>query len=144
MAHQHCLDFVSGRMSRLKNQLRDLDESLTSETKNTTGDKHETGRAMVQLEQEKLGAQLAETEKMQLVMQRIQPNSQNSIAAIGALIETDGPYYYISISAGAVTLDGTAIYCISPATPIGKLLFGKSAGESVSFNGQDISLLSIS
>ncbi|WP_243641657.1 GreA/GreB family elongation factor [Maribacter algicola] len=144
VAYQHCLDFVSGRLSRLKKQIQEVQESLTSETKSTAGDKHETGRAMVQLEREKLGTQLAETEKMQLVMNRVKPGSQNRLAGMGALIETNGPYYYIAISSGEVKFENNAIYCISPATPIGKLLLGKSAGEIISFNGKDFSLLSIS
>lgn len=131
-------------MSRIKKQIADVQESLTSETKSSAGDKHETGRAMVQLEREKLGTQLAETEKMQLVMHRILPDTTNTIAGMGALIATNGPYYYIAISAGEVTFEGATIYCISPATPIGKGLLGKSAGESLSFKGKDLSLLSIS
>src|SRR6056297_2000000 len=144
IAYQHCEDFVSNRSSRLKKQVKELEEALTSETKSSAGDKHETGRAMVQLEREKLGNQLAECEKMEELLNRVQTDSKNSIGGMGALIETANQYYYIAISAGEVTWDGVSIYCISPATPIGKLLLGKTVGETFSFNGNTFSVLSIS
>lgn len=99
---------------------------------------------MLQLEREKQGNQLAECEKMQELLHRVQPDSQNTIGGMGALIETANQYYYIAISAGAITTEGVPIYCISPATPIGKLLLGKTAGETFLFNGNPFSVLSIS
>ena len=143
-AYEHCKQFVSNRLSRISKQIQEVQESLTSETKSSAGDKHETGRAMVQLEREKLGNQLAECEKMQELLHRVQPDSQNTIGGMGALIETANQYYYIAISAGAITYEGIPIYCISPATPIGKLLLGKTVGETFLFNGNIFSVLSIS
>ena len=58
-----CQDYVRQKQEVLKKRGASLQESLNSETKSSAGDKHETGRAMVQLEQEKLGQQLQEIEK---------------------------------------------------------------------------------
>ena len=60
--YSQCVDFVEERLSNIQNQIRAIQESLTSETKSSAGDKHETGRAMLQLEREKAGQQLAEVE----------------------------------------------------------------------------------
>ena len=49
---EFCWNYVNERSERLKKQSGELQESLGSETKSSAGDKHETGRAMVQLEQE--------------------------------------------------------------------------------------------
>ena len=54
----HCWDTVLKQEKSLLNRQQLLRESLESEQKSSAGDKHETGRAMVQLEQEKLGKQL--------------------------------------------------------------------------------------
>lgn len=143
-AYDHCKEFVSGRISRLHEQIRELETALTSETKSSAGDKHETGRAMVQLEREKLGSQLAETEKMLELLRRVRPDSHHNIGSMGALVETAEHYYYIAISAGEVQWNGLSIFCISPATPIGKLLLGISPGDTFSFNGKAFPVLSIS
>lgn len=42
----------------LEEELNDIKEALFQDSKSTAGDKHETSRAMAQLEQEKLGKQL--------------------------------------------------------------------------------------
>lgn len=143
-AYHHCKEFVRVRLDRLKKQIGEIEEALTQETKSSAGDKHETGRAMLQLEREKLGSQLAQCEKMHEVLHRIKPSSMNKVVGMGALVETDGPGYYIAISAGHFEYRNTLIYCISPATPIGKLLLRKSVGDTFSFNGNICSILSIS
>lgn len=62
-AYNFCVLFVNERLARIQGQIKELETALTSETKSSAGDKHETGRAMIQLEREKLGQQLAELEK---------------------------------------------------------------------------------
>ena len=48
-----CLAFIDNRLITIKNTMQEIQESLLSETKSSAGDKHETGRAMLQLEREK-------------------------------------------------------------------------------------------
>jgi len=55
-----CLDAIDSRFQTIQNTISEIQESLTSETKSSAGDKHETGRAMLQLEREKAGNQLSE------------------------------------------------------------------------------------
>ena len=49
-----CQNFVNSKLEAIHRTIEGLQNSLTSETKSTAGDKHETGRAMAQLEQEKI------------------------------------------------------------------------------------------
>ena len=53
----------------IQTQLGELKEANTNETKSTAGDKHETGRAMVHLEQEKLYSQLGQFQKQFSLLQ---------------------------------------------------------------------------
>ena len=48
-----CLEYVENRFQTIQNTIKEIQESLGSETKSSAGDKHETGRAMLQLEREK-------------------------------------------------------------------------------------------
>ena len=62
--YNKCLAFTQDRLNTINKTIQELQESLTSETKSSAGDKHETGRAMLQLEREKAGQQLAEIKKL--------------------------------------------------------------------------------
>ena len=59
-----CIDFIEDRLETIQRTINDIQGSLTSETKSSAGDKHETGRAMLQLEREKSGVQLNEIQKV--------------------------------------------------------------------------------
>ena len=62
--YNQCSDFIEHRLLAIKSTINDIQESLDSETKSSAGDKHETGRAMLQLDREKLGQQLAGIQKL--------------------------------------------------------------------------------
>ena len=142
-AYEYCVQFIDERLKRAQLQIKELEDALTSETKSSAGDKHETGRAMIQLEREKLGQQLAELEKTQQLLSKVPRDRDTRTVGLGNLVITNAFSYYIAISAGELKHEGKAIYCISAATPIGQLLMGKSVGQSVTFNGKTTSIVTI-
>ncbi|TDT46195.1 transcription elongation GreA/GreB family factor [Maribacter spongiicola] len=142
-AYDFCVHFVNDRLTRIQNQIKELESALTSETKSSAGDKHETGRAMIQLEREKLGQQLAELEKTQQLLLKVPKDRNASTVGLGSLVVTDSFVYYIAISAGEFKSKPKSVYCISAATPIGKLVFGKKVGDVFSFNGKELIIDSI-
>ncbi len=133
-----CNDFVTNRLTRIHSQIQEIQTALTSETKSSAGDKHETGRAMLQLEREKLGQQLAEAEKVAQLLGKIDIVKQQEYIGLGSLIKTNKFSYFIAISAGEYKSKEATVFCISAATPIAKLLMGKSVGEKVTFNTTEI------
>jgi len=133
-----CTSFAEQRVSRISNTITDLNKALQSETKSSAGDKHETGRAMTQLEIEKAGAQLADAEKMLKAAKGVRLDASSNLVGIGNLVKTSMANYFIAISAGVYKENEALVYCISQATPIGQLLKGKKVGESISFNGNKI------
>lgn len=140
---EYCKDFAASKIARLGSQIKELENALTTETKSSAGDKHETGRAMVQLEREKLGVQLAQAEKTQQLIHKVKLSTPNKFVTVGSLVVTSGVVYFISISAGKYHESGTDVYCISAGTPIGQLLLGKCIGETVQFNQNDFKILDI-
>lgn len=140
---QFCWQNINDRTMRLKASNDSLQESLDSETKNTTGDKHETGRAMVQLEQEKLAQQFQELERVREVLKKIDIDRKPSTIGLGSWVKTSFAEYYIAISAGAFEKDGTKVYCISASSPIAQLLMGKCKGEEFVFNGNSHLILEV-
>jgi len=140
---EFCKTHVNSRISRIQNDIDNIQESLASETKSSAGDKHETGRAMLQLEREKLGQQLMEAEKMALILTRISITYKSKTIVLGSWVKTSQSEYFLSVSAGKFDTENELIYCISGATPIGQLLLGKSIGDVISFNDEKIRIKEI-
>ena len=57
---EHLNHLIDKKIDALQNRFDDLNNDLASDHKSSAGDKHETGRAMIQLEQEKLSSQLSQ------------------------------------------------------------------------------------
>ncbi len=64
-------EFVQNKFETIEQTIQSNKNALNSETKSSAGDKHETGRAMLQLEMEKAGQQLKEVQEMQLQLHKI-------------------------------------------------------------------------
>lgn len=140
---QFCWNQVNVRTERLKEANAALQESLDSETKNTAGDKHETGRAMVQLEQEKLAQQVQELDRVKGILKKIDITKKPTKIGLGSLVTTSLANYFISVSCGTFTLEEKPVYCISMESPIAKLLVGKETGDNFVFNGATHSVLGV-
>ncbi len=137
----HCQQYVSQRLDTVTSALEAIRQAINEETKSSVGDKHETGRAMLQLEQEKLSVQLAEAQQLEQVLGRIQLEGLPTTIGEGSLVLTGQGNYFIAISAGKVELEGRLYYLVSLASPIGAALAGRKAGDEVSFRGQSIHIL---
>lgn len=140
---EFCWNHVDARTARLKKQGDELQESLGSETKSSAGDKHETGRAMVQLEQEKLSQQVQELDTTRSILKKINIDAPSNKIRMGSLVKTSMADYFIAISAGAFKKNDKVIYCISANAPIAQLLLGKEKGENFVFNGKEQSVLEV-
>ncbi|MEW7289725.1 3-oxoacyl-ACP synthase [Aquimarina sp. 2304DJ70-9] len=138
-----CKSYVNQRLQRIQDTISDIQESLTSETKSTAGDKHETGRAMLQLEREKAGQQLAEVQKLQEILAKIDISSCSEHVRLGSLVATSRGNYFLSISAGKILVKNEWYYAIATNSPIGKLMLGKTIGSEFSFNGGKIKIVKI-
>ena len=80
-----CQAYVLKRENTVKEIISSNQTALHSETKSSAGDKHETGRAMLQLEMEKAGQQLAVIDQMKMILNRISLNDTSKIINLGSL-----------------------------------------------------------
>ncbi len=131
-----CKAFVNLRLKTIEDIISSNQKGLQSETKSSAGDKHETGRAMLQLEMEKAGMQLAGIRNMQEVLAKIDTTKKTKIAHLGSIIETNTGLYFLSISAGKLMIKDKSFYAVSVSSPIGKILLGKKEKEEFYFNGK--------
>ena len=132
--YHYCEVFIEERFKTIQKTIEELQKALQSETKSSAGDKHETGRAMLQLEREKAGQQLAGITQMKEVLARIDVEKTSKVARLGSLISTDKANYFLSISAGKLEISGNLYFAISVVSPIGKLLLGKQKNDVIIFN----------
>lgn len=140
---EFCWNHINERMASFKKRSIALQESLNSETKSSAGDKHETGRAMVQLEQEKLGKQGVELEKTKMILSKVDIDKNSEKISLGSFVKTTSANYFIAISSGIFNKDSAAIFCISASSPIAKMLLGKEKGDTFAFNGKESSILEV-
>jgi transcription elongation GreA/GreB family factor len=138
-----CKQQLDLRLLRMQKVIKDIENGLYTETKSTAGDKHETGRAMLQLEREKVGNQLYDIEKQRSLVQRIDLKRSHEQVALGSLVMTENANYFIALSLGALTIEGKKIYVISIESPMGRTLMGKTTGELVQFRDRTIKIIKI-
>ena len=139
-----CQFWLQNRLRVVEKSMNDIYNNLESETKSTAGDKHETGRAMLHLEREKLGHQLAIINNQLQVFNKINLEAQTSRVVLGSLVYTTQANYFISVSMGELKVDKIRAYAISPISPVGQALMSKAVDETVFYNNQKIKILKIS
>ncbi|AOW21082.1 3-oxoacyl-ACP synthase [Urechidicola croceus] len=135
--YNYCESFVNNKLQTIENTIKSNQEALGSETKSSAGDKHETGRAMLQLEMEKAGQQLQEVNHMMAVLKKVKITEASEIIRLGSVVKTNIADYFIAISAGKIEIENATYYAISPQSPIGKLLIGKEKKEKIIFNNNE-------
>ena len=131
--YKKCNDYVEKRVQTIQNSVNEIEESMLSETRSSAGDKHETGRAMLQLEREKAGQQLAEAQKLKETLSKIDIASTSKNICLGSVVYTTHINYFISISAGKLTIDNTDFFAVSSLSPIGQLLLSKQVDDEINF-----------
>ena len=115
--------------------LANATESANNETKSSAGDKHETARAMMQLEQEKLGHQLKELQDQKSELEKIDISKPSTQIAKGTLIQSDKGFLFLSIGLGKISVEDKNVFAVSPQSPIGIKLLGKKENDAVEMNG---------
>lgn len=138
-----CSDYINNRLMQVETNIRSMQNDLLSETKSSAGDKHETGRAMIHLEIEKLAAQLSQIRREKEKLQKITISKSSDQIKMGSLVLTDKGKYFLSISAGEILLDEEIYYAVSGSSPVGKILLGQTSGNSIQLRNQTIRILDV-
>jgi transcription elongation GreA/GreB family factor len=128
------LQLLNEKITNLNTDLIDLSAGLQNDTKSSAGDKHETARAMNQLEQEKLQHQLAEFLRQKEMLTQTEITTNSSVITSGSLFQTNNGLFFLSIPLGRVPTTVGQIMIISPQSPLGKAFLGKRKGDTVEYN----------
>ena len=134
---------LAAKAAEALQMLATLKESRDGETKSSAGDKYETARAMTQIEMEKTEVQLENIRLLQHDLSRIDLDQPYNTVETGSLVITGEGKYFISVGIGKVIVGNETVYVISAASPLGRFLSGKSAGDQGTFQGKEFRIQSI-
>lgn len=126
------------QIGQLQSAMRDIQSAANQEQKSSMGDKYETGRAMMQQEQDKLAGQLEDATKRMRLLEQINPIQVHSVVGVGSLVITNQARYFIATSMGQLNWEGESYFIVSLASPIGQVLKEKKSGDEVIFNNRTL------
>ena len=133
--YQTCLHLLNQQVADMEHSLQELVTGMTDDTKSSAGDKHETARAMAQLEQEKINNQLSAVKSQLQVLQQLDISILSLKAHNGSLIKSDKGYLFLSVAIGKIVVNEQTVIVLSSQSPLGKLLMGRKVNEIVEMNG---------
>ncbi len=131
---QTCSDYLKDKINSLNAIINEVSESSNAESKSSAGDKHETSKAMMQLEIEKLGTQLKDAELQLTEFEKINFSKNFHTIEQGSLVETNKGYFLIAGSIGKITVDDKSVFVISSKSPLALKLMGSKEKDTVIFN----------
>jgi hypothetical protein len=133
--YEQYLQTILDKVSLLRNELNDLKESSSNETKSTAGDKHETALAMLQIEQKNISRQLKEALDQKALFEKISPTFFTPQISRGSMVITNKGYLFLSIALGKIVVDEITVMAISPQSPLGQKLMGLKVNDTADVNG---------
>lgn len=143
MVFDSCRESLQRKIDEVHTAIRDAQQSANEETKSSAGDKYETGRAMAQLEIEKLSAQLSVLQNQMQEVVRTNPDVTSISVGVGSLVYTDQALFFIATNAGEFTVRGKKVFAISPQAPLAQKMLGRAAGEVINMNGRQFTINAI-
>lgn len=136
-------NLLSEKINELRFMISDLAQDAQNDAKGSAGDKHETALSMMHLEQEKLNQKLAEIIGQKNSIDKIDADVIHNKVALGSLVQTNEMLFYISAALPKIQLENKTIIAVSPQSPLGSQLMGKSLGDEVVINSNRFQIKSI-
>jgi len=141
--YQMALRHVEARISSSRQTLNNAIAAGNEETKSSAGDKYETGRAMMQMEQDKFRTQLHQAQLSKNELLQIRPEKKSAQVEKGALVRTSAGTFFIAIGIGKIKLEEANYFVISHRAPIAQAMMGQVQNATVSFQDKVYQILEI-
>lgn len=132
---------IATKLNDFNKQLQNIMQSRNEDTKSSAGDKYETGRAMAQIEMEKLQTQLQILQNHAKSFKKFDALKNCEEVANGAVFEASNGKFVMGIPFGKLMVGEALYHCISADSPFGKACMRKKVAESFSFMQQEITIL---
>ena len=128
------------KIQNVQNEILSMTPSRDSDMKNSAGDKHETGRAMMHIELDNHKKHLAKLLEQKNELEMIDIRITEETIQFGSIAITSSGNYFFCVGIGKVAIDGADWFCVSMISPVGKALQAKVTGDEITFNGKKIKI----
>jgi transcription elongation GreA/GreB family factor len=139
----YCQNFVEQKYQTLLSEYRIYQDSAANETKSTAGDKHDTSKSMMQLEQEKLGQQMKQLIQQKKILENLDIRRVTDKVEFGCVVETDNGNFFMSISAREIEIGNKIYIPVSMQSPLAMAMLNHCADDQVVFNGKAYTIKSV-
>lgn len=134
---------VQDKIDAFRDMVAALTEGAANDAKGSAGDKHETALSMMHLEQEKLNHKIAEFMEQKSVLDRINADEKHDRVVLGSLVVANGHNLFVSTALPKISLEGKTVLALSPQSPLGTMMLGKTVGDSFEVNGTSYKITEI-
>lgn len=141
--YEACLQAVESRIGHAEEALMQARDASRDETKSSAGDKYETTREMMQQDIDRNSTQLYEAKKLSFQLEQCRDAEIDDTVVPGALVKTSKAWMYIAVSIGKLQIGEYSVFVVSPASPVGQVLMGKTSGSAFTINGIDQTIESV-
>ncbi len=141
--YEACLQAVESRIGHAEEALMQARDASRDETKSSAGDKYETTREMMQQDIDRNSTQLYEAKKLSFQLEQCRDAEIDDTVVPGALVKTSKAWMYIAVSIGKLQIGEYSVFVVSPASPVGQALMGKTSGSAFTINGIDQTIESV-
>lgn len=125
----HYQQLVQDRIDAFRDMIDALSEDSRNDAKGSAGDKHETALSMMHIEQEKINRKLAECLEQKAILERVAKSAVPTRIALGSLVTTNGQVLFMSAALPKKEIGSKTVIPLSPASPLGQHILGKSEGD---------------
>ena len=141
--YSSCINLVTDKIAASKRAFKEITEEAKTDSKSSAGDKHETSRALMQIEQEKISRQLQNIIDQKKQLEKINIDQQSEKIISGSLILTNQGCFFLSVGIGKIMVNDTPVFVLSPSSPLGAKLTGLKKGDSTTINGTNYIIVQI-
>ncbi len=134
---------LESRIAEATASIKDLEASRDAHGKSSAGDKHETGRAMAQIELENQSMTLKELQQKHAELVQIGRLEKSETINRGSLFKAGEQWIYIAIGIGKFNYEGVEVWVVSPTSPLAQIVLRKTLGDSVLIGGKQSSISEI-
>lgn len=125
---------IQDKIDVFRDRIAELALDAQNDAKSSAGDKHETALSMMQLEQEKLNAKLAEYITQKALLDKINPEFSSDRIALGSLVQANKMWLFLSAALPKIIVDEKTVIAVSLQSPLGQALLGQTIGFSFEIN----------
>ena len=131
---------VQDKIDACNDFIRGLTVDAQNDAKGSAGDKHETALSMMHLEQEKSNQKLLEFYTQKAILAKINPTKNAKLVSLGSVVRVNQLLLFMSTALPKIVVEQETVFAISPQSPLGTKIYGKTAGHCFEMDGKSYTI----